>query len=541
MENTIKTKDAKKGGYLVGKPHSEGGIKGMNVDTGEPIEVEGGEVVITKPAVQSKEVYMFEGKEMTPKEILSKLNSDHGGVAFAKGGQVGEEHYAKGGGVNEKSVWERNGFIDIQRDSPKEWQLVEWSFNGHSPAFKGKPYYQARTGLFFIQKENGDIYEPKSSNKLFWREIQQYAKGGGTRKAKTTAPSFEAEKELVKKEDKAEKLKYQTLEEIIEQDITKWSALQGLVGQANSFRKNEIDRKLGKLRAERDLYALKQMTSSELLQSLSKVFAKEKVAQEVVNPELLAPNDLPTMLSENQYYKVRTDEFMDWFGDWLLAYDFDNYGGVSKAINEVTKEPLVLYHGSQFDFARWRFDKFPAAYFADNMSYSQWFANLYGTGNLYQVFVDMKSPIDMRSFGVDQYPIRNYLEYIENNYLISPEQIDGRIAQFKISDPENTEKYLDHPCRFWEYIRHINTGILTFLRDKTFFDGILMFENNPSDQVDGKDNVTGSYVVFRKEQIKWASANHFNTLVDDARFEKGGKLQDKQSELDLLNSVDFAF
>lgn len=460
MENTIKTKDAKKGGYLVGKPHSEGGIKGMNVDTGEPIEVEGGEVVITKPAVQSKEVYMFEGKEMTPKEILSKLNSDHGGVAFAKGGQVGEEHYAK---------------------------------------------------------------------------------GGGTRKVKTTAPSFEAEKELVKKEDRAEKLKYQTLEEIIEQDITKWSALQGLVGQANSFRKNEIDRKLGKLRAERDLYALKQMTSSELLQSLSKVFAKEKIAQEIVNPELLAPNDLPTMLSENQYYKVRTDEFMDWFGDWLLAYDFDNYGGVSKAINEVTKEPLVLYHGSQFDFARWRFDKFPAAYFADNMSYSQWFANLYGTGNLYQVFVDMKSPIDMRSFGVDQYPIRNYLEYIENNYLISPEQIDGRIAQFKISDPENTERYLDHPCRFWEYIRHINTEILTFLRDKTFFDGILMFENNPSDQVDGKDNVTGSYVVFRKEQIKWASANHFNTLVDDARFEKGGKLQDKQTELDLLNSVDFAF
>jgi hypothetical protein len=49
----IETKDAKNGGYLVGRSHKDGGIKGVNVDTGDPIEVEGGEVVITKPAVES--------------------------------------------------------------------------------------------------------------------------------------------------------------------------------------------------------------------------------------------------------------------------------------------------------------------------------------------------------------------------------------------------------------------------------------------------------------------------------------------------------
>lgn len=460
MKSEIKTKDAKKGGYLVGKPHSEGGIKGINVDTGEPIEVEGGEVVITKPAVQSKEVYMFEGKEMTPKEILSKLNSDHGGVAFEKGGEVGEELYAR---------------------------------------------------------------------------------GGGTRTRRTAAPSFEAEIEAVKKEDKSEKLKYQTLEEIIEQDITKWSILQGLVNKENTLRKNDINRKLAALREERDLYALKQQTSSELLQSLAKVFVKEKITQGTINPELLAPNGQPTMLTEDQYYKVRSQEFVDWYGDWLMAYDLDNYGGVSKTINDATKEPLVLYHGSQHDFARWRFEKFPAAYFADNMSYSQWFANYAGNGLLYQVFVDMKNPIDMRSFGVDLYPIRNYLQFIEENYLITPEQADARVAQFAKTNPENTEQYLDHPCRFWEYIRHINTDLLTYLRDNTFIDGIMMFENNPSDIVDGKENVTGSYVVFRTEQIKWASANHFNLLVKDARFEKGGKIDQSRKDEDILNSIDFGF
>lgn len=460
MKSEIKTKDAKKGGYLVGKPHSEGGIKGINVDTGEPIEVEGGEVVITKPAVQSKEVYMFEGKEMTPKEILSKLNSDHGGVAFEKGGEVGEELYAR---------------------------------------------------------------------------------GGGTRTRRTAAPSFEAEIEAVKKEDKSEKLKYQTLEEIIEQDITKWSILQGLVNKENTLRKNDINRKLAALREERDLYALKQQTSSELLQSLAKVFVKEKITQGTINPELLAPNGQPTMLTEDQYYKVRSQEFVDWYGDWLMAYDLDNYGGVSKTINDATKEPLVLYHGSQHDFARWRFEKFPAAYFADNMSYAQWFANYAGNGLLYQVFVDMKNPIDMRSFGVDAYPIRNYLQFIEENYLITPEQADARVAQFAKTDPANTEQYLDHPCRFWEYIRHINTDLLTYLRDNTFIDGIMMFENNPSDIVDGKENVTGSYVVFRTEQIKWASANHFNLLVKDARFEKGGKIDQSRKDEDILNSIDFGF
>ena len=82
----METKDAKNGGYLVGRSHKEGGIKGVNVDTGDPIEVEGGEVVITKPAVDSNKYYTLNGKKMKPKDILSKLNSDHGGVAFAEGG-----------------------------------------------------------------------------------------------------------------------------------------------------------------------------------------------------------------------------------------------------------------------------------------------------------------------------------------------------------------------------------------------------------------------------------------------------------------------
>jgi GNAT superfamily N-acetyltransferase len=76
------------GGVLVGKRHSEGGIKAINKSTGTPIEMEGGEVVITRGAVSNPKKYAFDGKDMTTKEILSKLNVDGGGVSFAEGGDV---------------------------------------------------------------------------------------------------------------------------------------------------------------------------------------------------------------------------------------------------------------------------------------------------------------------------------------------------------------------------------------------------------------------------------------------------------------------
>lgn len=81
-------KDANLGGYLVGKRHSQGGIKGVNMSTNQPIEVEGGEIQICRSAATSSKKYDFNGKEMTSREILSQLNQDGGGVAFEDGGTI---------------------------------------------------------------------------------------------------------------------------------------------------------------------------------------------------------------------------------------------------------------------------------------------------------------------------------------------------------------------------------------------------------------------------------------------------------------------
>lgn len=50
MANIKQTSNAKKGGLFVGKSHAEGGIPAIVTDTGQPIEVEGGEAIINKEA-----------------------------------------------------------------------------------------------------------------------------------------------------------------------------------------------------------------------------------------------------------------------------------------------------------------------------------------------------------------------------------------------------------------------------------------------------------------------------------------------------------
>jgi hypothetical protein len=82
-------KSISKGAYLIGPSHAEGGIKVVNKSNpDQPLEVEGGEAVITAPALEDLMLHEFEGKKMTKRQILSAINQDAGGVAFADGGRM---------------------------------------------------------------------------------------------------------------------------------------------------------------------------------------------------------------------------------------------------------------------------------------------------------------------------------------------------------------------------------------------------------------------------------------------------------------------
>jgi predicted ABC-type ATPase len=90
IKKEITHKSGSAGGMLVGNRHSEGGIKAINNSTNQPLEMEGGEVVITRNAVSDDQKREFEGKMLTNRQILSKINESGGGVSFADGGNVPE-------------------------------------------------------------------------------------------------------------------------------------------------------------------------------------------------------------------------------------------------------------------------------------------------------------------------------------------------------------------------------------------------------------------------------------------------------------------
>lgn len=57
-------------------------------------KLSGGEAVITKKTMESKDKYTFEGEKLTPRQILSRINHKYGGVSFAKGGEIGAKRFS---------------------------------------------------------------------------------------------------------------------------------------------------------------------------------------------------------------------------------------------------------------------------------------------------------------------------------------------------------------------------------------------------------------------------------------------------------------
>ena len=332
------------------------------------------------------------------------------------------------------------------------------------------------------------------------------------------------EKEIVRKRKKDERdvELYTTLIDTINEDILQLTLMRDIA--SGQKQKVQIDRKLSDLREQRDKYLLDANTSVELIDKLGNTFEQVRVEEYEPTNQLLSINGQPSELSEKQWYKVRSQNFLNWFGDWQSAFYTGDYTNVSKVVNPRTQEPLVCYHGSRADFMSWRFNDFPAAYFADNRSYSQWFANLTSDGFMYQVFVDIKNPIDVMGMGLDALTLRRISDYLQVEYGIPQSASLPDLPKYEKAGQQAMDEYLDSEFKFWQYIRHINPKLIIYLRDNTFYDGIMMYEDNPQDLINGQPNQTGSYMVFRQEQIKWSSAEHFNTQVNNAGFEKGGKI-----------------
>lgn len=827
----METKDAKNGGYLVGRSHKEGGIKGVNVDTGDPIEVEGGEVVITKPAVDSNKYYTLNGKKMKPKDILSKLNSDHGGVAFAEGGKVGSRKYLLGGmtnlekknfidakyagksilkvvnddlssDVNTFNGWDEmsGGIIDIKIVTPSDSnftsaminvatigdylylkgldrvanegnheidnpsvdfsvihipfiitelvkdtdgtsydavvmertyltndeyerkEIMRWKqdagwYNDRSVCMpkientdlsnpinssdwlngkivlaaqgnqfddtfcvsvfgygeftvddgitancsyrqwdngadynakrinparannfafdNGNVYLHAvgdivdieyrnnyayydvmnvdnsestelfiHEGVYFLQGYDNNtplFYSGQSGGKIFFTEttwtlntnntdelvktkvkilnivlyrdisdrnyhliglcVESIDTGQvffiklftplsrnefritpvepateGSVGTSTTLSDEEKEIRTKRKKDERNSDLYNILIDGLNEEEAKLIVMKSLVNPNDTVKNLNIDRRLNEIVTLRDEYKLDAQTALNLIDQFETVFYVEKSTRE----NLFMANSIngqPTQLTETQYKRVYSPEFIQWFGDWMTAYELGDYTGVSKVVNPVTAEPMVLFHGTDADFTAWKFNNFPVAYFGDNKTYSEWFANIKSTGgegHMYECFINIKNPIDMRQYGLDSQRMGDILTYLQQTYGLNPTDI---IPELKTVTPEQYEIVMNVTLKAWQFVRR-GIPFLNFVKENTFYDGILMFEDNPQDIVNGEPNTTGSYVVFREGQIKWAGASFFNSIISDNRFAKGGKVKSLSAK---YNEMDFVF
>ena len=141
MKNYRKTSDGKKGGLFVGKSHVKGGIPAIVVDTGQPIEVEGGEAIINKEATKKywKELSEInqsagDGNPIPPpqgfSDDVSKYNN--GGkiskLALVEGTKHELEHTDtiakfKKQGVSEKEI-ARQIALDHLKENPNYYKIL---------------------------------------------------------------------------------------------------------------------------------------------------------------------------------------------------------------------------------------------------------------------------------------------------------------------------------------------------------------------------------------------------------------------------------
>jgi hypothetical protein len=302
-----------------------------------------------------------------------------------------------------------------------------------------------------------------------------------------------------------------------EQDIEALKTLMSIYKEDEIAVYSTLLQKLRQTQKKQEEFLQKKYFQNDLT-NLLKLYARGQELggqREVTQTKsgLSTPTGAPSELDIIQWKIVRSDEFKKWFGDWELAYETKNYEGVSKAINPRTAEPMVLYHGKgnmKAEATFFNLSGFPAKYLGANLSYSQWFANAYQELRVvYEFYAMVMNPLDFESLGLGE---------------ITPIEFKRLISSLYGYDITTRLVAEDRPQKLWMIIRS-NPLMLKELRDKTPYDGIIMYEDNPQDILpSGEPNSTLDFVVFQNNQIKSADNRNQTFLLDspDFRFEKGG-------------------
>lgn len=252
------------------------------------------------------------------------------------------------------------------------------------------------------------------------------------------------------------------------------------------------------------------------------VFAAPLNEGQPASSQFFAPDGAPSKLSDQLNELIRTPEFLEWFGNWQLAYAYRDEDTPDITCSKVVTEdfePMVVWHGTGQQFSYFRFDTFPAAYFAVNWKYSKWFADLHGGGSGYTIpfFLNIRNPLDLTRFGTRKVSGKEFFDYL---YLQTG---------MNMVDLEVNPIFMDSsvpPQQTWVYLRN-NAKMLKNLSENHVFDGIHFYETNPNVPEGESAHQTEAYIIFNPEQCKVADPNRGMLMFASLKsflLKKGGKI-----------------
>jgi len=170
--------------------------------------------------------------------------------------------------------------------------------------------------------------------------------------------------------------------------------------------------------------------------------------------KLLAPNGKPSNLTAEQYKLVRSKSFISWFGDWE-----NDPANASKVVDEETKEPLVVYHGTNNTFSNFDLKYFGKTdngylgigfYFTPQLDYAQYYGKSESIKKqiILECFLNIRNPtitfqekdwIRNYSDGLLYFINFNDIKYLREIVALYPEQIklaDGTNTTFDSGNPD---------------------------------------------------------------------------------------------------------
>jgi hypothetical protein len=285
--------------------------------------------------------------------------------------------------------------------------------------------------------------------------------------------------------------------------------------------KNEADALFFKI--TEDKLGQNEIIDTMFEQSFMPLERRYDLGETNITGDNFAPNGTPSEIPESIYHITKTKDFIEWFGDYKEAYRLRNvknaFVDCSKVLTE-NYEPQLVWHGSGHLFSYFLFDRFPAAYFAVNKSYAEWFANRDATrqgGYLYPFFLDIRRPLDLTLFGVDRIKGQEFLDWIYLQTGLERKDLKLNPMLLRPTAPE---------LWAWSYLRN-SPDFLAQIRDTNVFDGIIYYENNPDDIINRQENVTKAYIIFKPEQCKLAIPDRGALLQASLKsfvLKKGGKI-----------------